>query len=196
VTRRSILLAILRELRFDLGFLRSWSGDETTCIPATLQGLRDDLRFWLFLRGVGKILGFDDSKMVKKQTFLFLDGYGWFFNSISLGGCRCEISGKRIPGRPAVKFWTLNVWLWDERVSGRADRVILGDASRPAQQYQLRRGTTQRIESTDSADRRGVVGQASTTERMTDTTMRARARGRAQPLLRMQPCKNLGENRD
>ena len=35
-----------------------------------------------------------------------------------------------------------------------------------------------------------VVGQASTTERMTDTTLRSRARDRAQPWLRMQRCKN------
>ena len=48
VTRRSILLAILKDLRFDLRILRSWSGDETTFIPAIRQGLRDDLRFRLF----------------------------------------------------------------------------------------------------------------------------------------------------
>jgi len=77
--RRSILLAILKELCFDLRFLRSWSGGETTFIPAILQGLRDDLRFWLFWRNVGKIRGFDDSKRVKNQTFLFIDGLGWFF---------------------------------------------------------------------------------------------------------------------
>ena len=45
VTRRSILFAILKDLRFDLGNLRSWRGDETTFIPAIRQGLRDDLRF-------------------------------------------------------------------------------------------------------------------------------------------------------
>jgi len=45
VTRRSIPLAILKELCFDLGFLLSRSGDETTFIPAILQGSRDDLRF-------------------------------------------------------------------------------------------------------------------------------------------------------
>ena len=38
--------------------------------------------------------------------------------------------------------------------------------------------------------------QASTTERMTNTTMRTRARDRAQLWLRMQPCKHFGENRD
>jgi len=47
MTRRSILSAILKELRFDLGILRSLGlcGDETSFIPDILQGLRDDLRF-------------------------------------------------------------------------------------------------------------------------------------------------------
>ena len=53
---------------------------------------------------------------------------------------------------------------------------------------------TERIDSTGSADRHGAVWQASTTERMTDTTMRTRTRDRAQPWLRMQPCKNFGQN--
>jgi len=48
ITRRSILSAILKELRFDLRFLRSWSGDEMTFIPAILQGLRGDLSLLLF----------------------------------------------------------------------------------------------------------------------------------------------------
>jgi len=56
MTRRSILLAILKELRFDIGILRSWSGDETTCNPDILQGLRDHLRFWLFWIKVGNTL--------------------------------------------------------------------------------------------------------------------------------------------
>ena len=47
---------------------------------------------------------------------------------------------------------------------------------------------TERIDSAGSADGRGAVGQATTTGRMTDTTMRTRARDRAQPWLRMQPC--------
>jgi len=136
-TRRSILSAILKALRFDLRFLRSCILDETTYIPAILHGLRDGLRFWLFLRSVGKILGLDDFKRVKKQTFLFMDGFGWFFDSISLRGCRSEISGQRTPSRPAVKFWTLKHLVWLERGSWRAGRVTLFDASRPAQQYQL-----------------------------------------------------------
>ena len=57
-----------------------------------------------------------------------------------------------------------------------------------------RRGTTERIDSTGKAHGRGAVEQESTTERMTDTTMRTRARDRAQPWLRMQPCKNVGQN--
>jgi len=69
VTRRSILLAILKELRFDLSFLRSWIGDETTFIRAFLQGLRNDSMFWLFRRGVRKIWGFDDSERAKNQLF-------------------------------------------------------------------------------------------------------------------------------
>jgi len=136
-TRRSILLAILKELHFDLRFLRSWSGDETTFISAILQRLRDYLRFWLFWMGVGMILGFENFKRVKYQTFLFMDGFGWFFDSISLRGCRCEISGQRTPARPAVKIWTLKHYVWVERGSGRADRLTLGDASRPVQ-YPLR----------------------------------------------------------
>jgi len=93
------------------------------------------LRFWLFSRGVGEILGFDDSKRDKNQTFLFMDGFGWFFNSITLKECRCEISGQITPARPAVKFRTSKHLVWVKRVSGRAGRV--GDVSRPAQQYQL-----------------------------------------------------------
>jgi len=141
-TRRSILLAILKELRFDLGFLRSWSGDETT--SAILQGLRDDIRFWLLCRGVGKILGFENSKKVKNQTFLFMDRFGYFLNSIFLKGCRCEISGQRAPARHAVKFGTLKHLVWVERGLGRAGRVTLGDASRPAH-YKPHRATTDRI---------------------------------------------------
>jgi len=131
-TRRSILLTILKKLRFDLRFLRSCSGDETTFLSAILQGLRDYFRFWLFWMGVGMILGFENSKRVKHQTFLFMDGFGWFFNSISLRVCRCEISGQRTPARPAVKVWTLKHLVWVERGKGRASRVTLGDASRPA----------------------------------------------------------------
>jgi len=44
-TRRDILLAILKEFRFIIRFLRSRSGDETTSMRAILQGLRDNLRF-------------------------------------------------------------------------------------------------------------------------------------------------------
>jgi len=146
---------------------------------------RFHLRFWLFWRGVGEILGFDNSKRVKNHTFLFMDGFGWLFNSISLRGCRCEISGQITPARPAVKFWTLKHLVWVKRGSGRAGRVTLGEASRPAQQNN---SATKRIDSAGSADGRGAVGQAATTERMTDTTMRTRARDRAQPRLRMQPC--------
>jgi len=188
VTRRAILLVILKELRYIIRFLRSWSGDETTSIRAILQGLRDNLRFWLFWRGVVKIWGFDDSKRVKNQTFLFIDGFGWFFNSISLRRCRCEISGQMTPARPAVKFWTSKHLVWVKRGSGRAGRGTLGDASRPAQQCQPRRATTERMDSAGSADRRGAVEQDSTTERMTDTTMRTRPRDRAQSWLRMEPC--------
>jgi len=83
-----------------------------------------------------------------------MDGFGWFFNSISLRGCRCEISGQRTPARPAVKFWTLKHLFWVERGSGRAGRVTLGDAKRPAQQYQPRRGrTTERMDSAGGAPR-------------------------------------------
>jgi len=114
---------------------------------------RFHLRFWLFWRGVGEILRFDDSKRVKNQTFLFMDGFGWFFNSISLRGCTCEISGQRTPARPAVKFWTLKHLLWVERGSGWADRVTLGDAKRPAQQCQPRRATTERMDSAGGAPR-------------------------------------------
>jgi len=135
-TRQSILLAILKKLRFDLRFIRSWSGDETTFLSANLQGLRDDLRFWLFWMGVGMILGFENSQRVKNQTFLFMDGFGWFFDSISHRGCRCEISGT--PARRAVKIWTLKHLVWVERGNGRAGRVTLGDASWPAQRYPLR----------------------------------------------------------
>jgi len=119
--RRSILLAILKKLRFDLRFWRSWSGDETTFISAILQGLRDYLRFWLFWMSVGMILGLENSKRVKKQTFLFMDGFGWFFYSISLRGCRCEISGQRTPARPAVKIWTLKhlCLSWKRQGTGR-----------------------------------------------------------------------------
>jgi len=111
------------------------------------------LGFWLFSRGVGEILRFDDSKRVKNQTFLFMDGFGWFINSISLRGCRCEISGQRTPARPAVKFRTLKHLFWVERGSGRAGRVTLGDAKRPAQ-HQPRRGrTTERMNSAGGAPR-------------------------------------------
>jgi len=170
-------------------FWRSWSGDETTFLPAILQVLRDEHRFWLISRGVWKILAFNHSKRVKNHTFLFMDGFGWLFNSIFLSGCRCEIWGQRTPARPAVKFWTSKhlVWLWVERGSGRAGRVTLDDASRS--QYQPRRGrTTERMDSPGKADRRDAVEQNSTTEWMTDTTMRTRTRDRAQPWLRMQPC--------
>jgi len=67
-----------------------------------------------------------------------MNRFGWFFNSISLRGCRCEISGQINPARPAVKFWTAKHLVWVKRRSGRAGRVTLGDASRPAQQCQLR----------------------------------------------------------
>ena len=137
-TGRSILLAILKKLRFDLRFLRSWRGDETTFISAILQGLRDYLRFWQFWMGVGMILGFENSKRIKNQIFLFMVGFGWFFDSISRRGCRCEISGQRTPARPAVNIWTLKHLVWVERAKGRAGRVTLGDASQPAQQYPLR----------------------------------------------------------
>ena len=46
VTRRSILLAILKDLRSDLGILRSWRGEETTL-------------YRLFARDHAMILGFD-----------------------------------------------------------------------------------------------------------------------------------------
>jgi len=52
------------------------------------------------------------------------------------------------------------------------------------------------MDSTGKADSRDAVGKASTTERMTDRAMRTRAWDRAQPWLRMQPCKIFGENRD
>ena len=143
---------------------------------------RFHLGFWLFWRGVGEILGFDDSKRVKTQTFLFMDGLDWFFNSISLRGCRCEISGQITPARPAVKFWTSKHLVWVKRGSGRASRVT---ATRVGQHNNIN-SATERI---DSTDRRGAVEQGSTTERMTDTTMRTRARNRAQPWLRMQPLK-------
>jgi len=90
---------------------------------------RFHLRFRLFWRGVGEILGFNDSKRVENQTFLYMDEFGWFFNSISLRGSRCEISGQITPARPAVKFWTSKHLVWVKRGSG---------ASRPPQQYQLR----------------------------------------------------------
>jgi len=45
MTRRSILSAILKELRIDLGILRALRGDETSFIPNIQQRLRDDLRF-------------------------------------------------------------------------------------------------------------------------------------------------------
>jgi len=67
-----------------------------------------------------------------------MDGFGWFFNSISLRGCNCEISGQITPAIPAVKFWTTKHLVWVKRGSGRASRVTFGDASRPAQQYQHR----------------------------------------------------------
>jgi len=137
-TRRSILLTILKKLRFDLRVLQSWSGDETTFISAILQWLQDYLRFWLFWMGVGMILDFENSKKSQKTKLSFMDGFGWFFDSISLRGCRCEISGQRTPARPAVKIWTLKHLVWVERGKWRAGRVTLGDASRQAQQCPLR----------------------------------------------------------
>ena len=119
----------LKRLKAVVYFWRSWSGDETTFLPAILQALRDEHKFWLISRGVWKILGFNDSKRVKNQTFLLMDGFGWFFNSIFLRGCRCEIWGQRTPARPAVEFWTLIHLVWVERGSGRAGRVTLGDAT-------------------------------------------------------------------
>jgi len=49
------------------------------------------------------------------------------------------------------------------------------------------------MDRTAGADTRSAVGLAPTTERMAGT-MRTLARDQAQPWLRMQPCKNCGQN--
>jgi len=60
-------------------------------------------------------------------------------------------------------------------------------------QHNNTNSTTERIDSAGSADGRGTVGQAATAEKTTDTTMQTRARDRAQPWLRMQPCAIFGQ---
>jgi len=111
----------LKRFKAIVYFWRSLSGDEMTFIPAIQQVLPDELRFWLISRGVWKILGLNDSKMVKTKRFCLWTDLADFLREfsylplISLGGCRCEISGSRTPARPSVKFWTLKHLFWVER---------------------------------------------------------------------------------
>jgi len=185
----------LKRLKAAVYFWRSWSGDETTFLPAILQELRDEHRFRLFSRGVWKILGFNDSKRVENQTF-FVYGRIWliFLTQSSLGDVDVNYEVREPLRDPQSNFelWNTLSELKEAR-DVPAGWHLATRAKRPVQQYQFRRGrTTERMDSAGSADRRGAVEKDSTTERMTDTTMRTRlrdrAQDRAQPWLRMQPC--------
>ena len=135
--------------------------------------------------------------MSKLTTFLFLDRFARFLTQSSL---RCEFRKniiKQIIKTAVQIFSSSNTLSKFKEGSGRAGRVTLTIATRFGQHNNTNSATEIIDSSTGSADTRGAVWQASTTERMTDTTMNSRRLSstvhnytliRVRPLLRSRPA--------